>query len=63
MSEVAKKSVWIHICLPGQDYGDANLPENYEFPTMDEIADDLLSILDQHGYTSLRKFLSVIIFD
>lgn len=48
MSEVAKKAVFIHVCLPGQDDDDEVLPDDYQFPTLDDIAHDLLSIMDQH---------------
>lgn len=50
MSEMARKSVWIHVTLPGQDDFDETLPDNLHYPSMDEIAYDLLNILDYFEY-------------
>uniref|UniRef100_A0A915K1Q9 Uncharacterized protein n=1 Tax=Romanomermis culicivorax TaxID=13658 RepID=A0A915K1Q9_ROMCU len=46
MEAVTKHSIWYHVCLPGQDDGDNDLPENKIFPSMDAIAHDLVEILD-----------------
>uniref|UniRef100_A0A915JPY0 Uncharacterized protein n=1 Tax=Romanomermis culicivorax TaxID=13658 RepID=A0A915JPY0_ROMCU len=56
MHELAEKSVWIHVCLPGQEDDAENLPDDFKFPTMDQIADDLSSLMDQHHIPSVFGF-------
>jgi len=47
MADVCKRSVFIHVSLPGQEPGAPDLPENYVFPKMRELGGALVTILDQ----------------
>lgn len=49
MQEVRNRSVFLHVCLPGQDDNEPNLPENFVFPTLDQIGHDLVCVLDDLG--------------
>ncbi|CAG2172381.1 unnamed protein product, partial [Oppiella nova] len=42
MAKLKARSVWIHVDLPGQEFDAPDLPEGFTFPSMDQIADDLL---------------------
>lgn len=53
MKEVRQKVVFLHLCLPGQDNNDELLPEHYEFPTLDGIAHDILTVLDAFEYVQI----------
>uniref|UniRef100_T1JG56 AB hydrolase-1 domain-containing protein n=1 Tax=Strigamia maritima TaxID=126957 RepID=T1JG56_STRMM len=46
MAEMKVRSVFIHVDVPGQGDHAPNFPEDYEFPTMQTIAEDLVEILD-----------------
>jgi len=37
MADVCKRAVFLHVCLPGQEPGAPDLPENYVFPKMREL--------------------------
>jgi len=47
MADVCKRAVFLHVCLPGQEPGAPDLPENYVFPKMRELGAALVTILDQ----------------
>uniref|UniRef100_A0A915JAZ5 N-myc downstream regulated n=1 Tax=Romanomermis culicivorax TaxID=13658 RepID=A0A915JAZ5_ROMCU len=49
MQEVRNRSVFLHVCLPGQDDNEPNLPDNFVFPTLDQIGQDLVCVLDELG--------------
>lgn len=53
MTEVKKKSIWVNVCLPGQDDNDDLLPEGYEFPALDGIAHDLYYVLDRFNVNTV----------
>lgn len=53
MHDILEKSVWIHFCLPGQEDAAENLRENFIFPSMDLIADDLNQLLNLHSIPSV----------
>lgn len=50
MTEVAKRSVWVHVTLPGQDDYDETISEHVQYPSMDDIAHDILTVLDFFEY-------------
>jgi pimeloyl-ACP methyl ester carboxylesterase len=47
MTEVRLRSIFIHVCLPGQEDNAESLPAEYVFPTFQKIGEDIESILDQ----------------
>jgi len=49
MAEVKKKTVWLHVILPGQDEEDDPLPPSYHYPSLDDIAKDLAVVLDAYN--------------
>lgn len=50
MARLKSRSVFIHVDLPGQGYDAPDLPQNFEFPSLDKIAADLLAVLDHFKY-------------
>jgi hypothetical protein len=56
MTEVRKKTIWIHVCLPGQDDKEVNLPEGYEYPELDKLAHDILYILEAFNVRTVMLF-------
>ncbi|CAG0895147.1 unnamed protein product [Cyprideis torosa] len=47
MAEVKARSIFIHIDIPGQEDNAQTLKDNYTFPNMQQIADDLVTVLDR----------------
>ncbi|XP_071538717.1 uncharacterized protein ZK1073.1 isoform X3 [Panulirus ornatus] len=47
MRETKERSVFIHVDIPGQEDGAKDLPNDYAFPTMQMIAEDLVTVLDK----------------
>ncbi|XP_042884847.1 uncharacterized protein ZK1073.1-like isoform X2 [Penaeus japonicus] len=47
MKETKDRSIFIHVDIPGQEDNAPDLPNDYQFPTMQSIAEDLVAILDQ----------------
>lgn len=47
MTRIRERTVWIHVDVPGQGYNVPDLPPDYTFPTMQQIGEDLVNILDQ----------------
>ncbi|CAL4085701.1 unnamed protein product, partial [Meganyctiphanes norvegica] len=47
MKETKDRSIFIHVSIPGQEDNAADLPNDFTFPKMQQIAEDLVSILDQ----------------
>ncbi|XP_011293331.1 protein NDRG3 isoform X3 [Musca domestica] len=45
-----------HVTAPGQEEGAPTLPEDYVYPTMDELANQLLFVLSQFGLKSVIGF-------
>lgn len=45
--EIKKRSVFIHINIPGQEDGASKFPDNFTFPTLQNIGEDLVTVLDQ----------------
>jgi len=46
MRPVRDKTVWVHVNVPGQEPDAADLPEGFQFPKMQVIAEELINILD-----------------
>lgn len=47
MRETKDRSIFIHIDIPGQEDNAEDLPNDYQFPTMQNIAEDLIGVVDQ----------------
>lgn len=45
MDDVRERSVFFHVCLPGQDDSAPNL-ENLQFPSLDQIGQELIAVLN-----------------
>jgi len=45
METLAPRCVWFNVDLPGQGIKDVDLPSNFNYPTMQQIADDLLECI------------------
>lgn len=46
MARLKSRSVWIHVDLPGQEYDSPDLPQYFEFPSLDKIAADIVAVVD-----------------
>ncbi|KAA0184295.1 N-myc downstream regulated, partial [Fasciolopsis buskii] len=46
MEQMAERCSWIHVEVPGQGGGDTDLPSDYEFPTMQQLAKAMGEICD-----------------
>jgi pimeloyl-ACP methyl ester carboxylesterase len=47
MTRIRERTVWIHVDVPGQGHNVPDLPADYVFPTMQQIGEDLVHVLDQ----------------
>lgn len=47
MSAIRNRTVWVHLDLPGQESDAPDLPADYQFPTMQQIGEDLIHVLDE----------------
>ncbi|OQV11799.1 hypothetical protein BV898_13924 [Hypsibius exemplaris] len=47
LSEARPRSVWINFELPGQGPNSPDIPLSYKYPSLQEICDDLVEVLDQ----------------
>ncbi|XP_055354907.1 uncharacterized protein ZK1073.1-like isoform X2 [Paramacrobiotus metropolitanus] len=47
MTEVRAKSVWINFEVPGQSPNAPDLPHDFKFPSLQEIGEDLVEVLNQ----------------
>ncbi|XP_037504497.1 uncharacterized protein ZK1073.1 isoform X3 [Rhipicephalus sanguineus] len=45
MTRVCEKAVFLHIEVPGQAYNAPDLSEDYKFPSMDDLAQDMADVL------------------
>uniref|UniRef100_A0A4D5R9Z9 Protein NDRG3 n=1 Tax=Scolopendra viridis TaxID=118503 RepID=A0A4D5R9Z9_SCOVI len=45
-----------HINAPGQEEGAANLPEGYEYPSMDQLADMIINVMEFYGLKRVIGF-------
>lgn len=55
MARLKSRSVWIHVDLPGQEFDSPDLPQYFEFPTLDKVAEDLVAVLDFFKYASANN--------
>ncbi|VDP66416.1 unnamed protein product [Echinostoma caproni] len=46
MEQLAERCCWVHVEIPGQGGGEPDLPSNYEFPTMQQLAKAMGEICD-----------------
>lgn len=50
MCEIKARSIFIHVDLPGQEDGAADLPDDFTYPTIQQMGkyhdDDVTSVLD-----------------
>jgi len=44
---IRNRTVWIHVDLPGQGFDAPDLATDYQFPSMQQICEDLITVLDQ----------------
>ncbi|ESN95288.1 hypothetical protein HELRODRAFT_187411 [Helobdella robusta] len=46
MVPIRDRTVWLHLEVPGQSFNAADLPTDYQFPSMQVIAEDLITVLN-----------------
>jgi len=46
MQDIKERSIFIHIDVPGQEDGSPDLPDDYQFPRMQMLGEDLVTVLD-----------------
>ncbi|XP_076372402.1 uncharacterized protein ZK1073.1-like [Tachypleus tridentatus] len=49
MARIKSRSVFLHVEIPGQEYHAEDLPSDYVFPSMQELGEDMVNILDYFG--------------
>ncbi|XP_076316869.1 uncharacterized protein ZK1073.1-like isoform X2 [Tachypleus tridentatus] len=49
MARIKSRSVFIHVEIPGQEHDAPDLPAGYVFPSMQDLGEDMLNILDYFG--------------
>ncbi|ETN73875.1 Ndr family protein [Necator americanus] len=54
MADVKNKSIFLHVCVPGQEDNAADYIG--DFPTLDQIAEDLVQVLDKLDVKSCIVF-------
>jgi len=47
MAAIRNRTVWVHVDVPGQGQDASDLPAEYVFPSMQQIGEDLVHVLDQ----------------
>ncbi|CAH1785080.1 unnamed protein product, partial [Owenia fusiformis] len=47
MSKITSRTCWVHVCVPGQEENAQDLPANYVFPTMQQMGQSLINVIDQ----------------
>lgn len=45
--EIKKRAILIHICVPGQEDGAEEFPDDFVFPRLQMMGEDLIAVLDQ----------------
>uniref|UniRef100_A0A5S6QP33 AB hydrolase-1 domain-containing protein n=1 Tax=Trichuris muris TaxID=70415 RepID=A0A5S6QP33_TRIMR len=56
MIEVRNRSIFLHLCVVGQEDGASSLPTDFHFPSLDNIAQDLVHVLD---YFNVRTVVGI----
>ncbi|XP_043229801.1 uncharacterized protein ZK1073.1-like isoform X1 [Amphibalanus amphitrite] len=46
MKEIKERSIFIHVDVPGQEDDAITLPDDFKFPTMQQLGEDMLQVLD-----------------
>lgn len=46
LAPIRNRTVWVHVDVPGQGQDAPDLPADYQFPTMQQIGEDLIHVLD-----------------
>lgn len=46
MTSIRGRTLWVHVDVPGQSHDAPDLPADYVYPTMQQIAQDLIHVLD-----------------
>lgn len=46
MCEIKERSIFIHIDVPGHEDNAPNLPDSFQFPTLQTLGEDLVTVLD-----------------
>ncbi|XP_026729805.1 uncharacterized protein ZK1073.1 isoform X3 [Trichoplusia ni] len=46
MSEIKERSCFIHIDVPGHEENSPDLPDSYQFPSLQTLGEDLITVLD-----------------
>ncbi|XP_047020041.1 uncharacterized protein ZK1073.1 isoform X11 [Helicoverpa zea] len=46
MSEIKERSCFIHVDVPGHEEGSPDLPDSYQFPSLQTLGEDLITVLD-----------------
>lgn len=46
MKEIKERSIFIHVDLPGQEDDAPDLPEDFKYPTMQQLGEELVQVLD-----------------
>lgn len=62
MTSVSDKSMFLHIEVPGQVHGVPDLPEDYKFPTLDDLALDMADVLHYFKPTARNLCLDPSLF-
>lgn len=45
--EIKKRAVLVHVSIPGHEQGAPDFPDNFTFPTIQHLGEDLVTVLDQ----------------
>jgi hypothetical protein len=46
MAKLKARSVWVHVEMPGQEFDAPDLPDAFGYPSMDDLGDDLVNVLN-----------------
>lgn len=46
MGKLKARSVWVHVDLPGQEFDASDLPDSFNYPSMDDLAESLGCVLN-----------------